>query len=113
MYENKPMNSITRPTLATAITAAITTFLDEATNTLSHVVRDQIIAFITEHKLQLEWILETHVHADHLSAAPYIQQRLGGRMAIGSNIPVVQETFGRVFNAGADISSLISWKLPA
>lgn len=49
--------------------------------------------------MTLEWILETHVHADHLSAAPYIQRQLGGRLAIGEHITVVQRTFGTLFNA--------------
>ena len=48
----------------------------------------------------MKWILETHVHADHLSAAPYIQERLGGKIGIGDRITVVQETFGKVFNEG-------------
>lgn len=65
---------------------------------------DEIIRHIRESGLELEWILETHVHADHLSAAPYIQQQLGGRLGIGFNITVVQETFGRVFNAGTDFA---------
>jgi glyoxylase-like metal-dependent hydrolase (beta-lactamase superfamily II) len=50
----------------------------------------------------VQWILETHVHADHLSAAPYLKDKLGGRMGIGSKISVVQETFGKVFNAGTE-----------
>lgn len=65
---------------------------------------DEIIRHIRNSGLELEWILETHVHADHLSAAPYIQQQLGGRLGIGFNITVVQETFGRVFNAGTDFA---------
>lgn len=65
---------------------------------------DEIIRHIRESGLELEWILETHVHADHLSAAPYIQQQLGGRLGIGFNITVVQETFGRVFNVGTDFA---------
>ncbi len=65
---------------------------------------DEIIRHIRDSGLELEWILETHVHADHLSAAPYIQQQLGGRLGIGFNITVVQETFGRVFNVGTDFA---------
>ena len=108
----------------------VTPFFDEQTNTFSYVVADpatghcavvdsvmnfdqasgstsfesadEIIAWIREHRLTLDWILETHVHADHLSAAPYIQQALGGKLGIGSNITVVQDTFGKVFNEGTE-----------
>jgi glyoxylase-like metal-dependent hydrolase (beta-lactamase superfamily II) len=52
--------------------------------------------------LTCEWVLETHVHADHVSAAPYVQEKLGGRLGIGDRIVVVQETFGKVFNAGTE-----------
>jgi len=122
------MNSISKADIDVGTRPTVTTFFDEPTNTLSYVVQDpgsnacavidsvmnldypsgsisfsgadQIIAFITGNKLDLEWILETHVHADHLSAAPYIQQRLGGRIAIGTNISAVQQTFADVFNIG-------------
>lgn len=63
---------------------------------------DRLMARVRELGLQVQWLLETHVHADHLSAAPYIQKKLGGRIGIGSRIRVVQETFGRVFNEGSD-----------
>jgi glyoxylase-like metal-dependent hydrolase (beta-lactamase superfamily II) len=59
---------------------------------------DEVIAFIKEHRLQLEWILETHAHADHLTAAPYIQEKLGGKIAIGDHITAVQGVFKGVFN---------------
>jgi glyoxylase-like metal-dependent hydrolase (beta-lactamase superfamily II) len=59
---------------------------------------DEVIAFIKEHRLQLEWILETHAHADHLTAAPYIQEKLGGKIAIGDHITTVQGVFKGVFN---------------
>lgn len=103
-------------------------FFDNATNTISYVVSDpktdncavidtvldydmsagrikyesadEIIAYVKEQGLTVEWVLETHVHADHLSAAPYVQEQLGGKLGIGSNITVVQEVFGKVFNAG-------------
>jgi glyoxylase-like metal-dependent hydrolase (beta-lactamase superfamily II) len=52
--------------------------------------------------LKLEWIIETHVHADHLSAAPYIQQQLGGKIGVGECIMVIQETFGKIFNEGTE-----------
>ena len=108
----------------------VTSFFDEPTNTASHVVRgptsgrcavidsvldydaasgrtatksaDKLIAFIREQGLEVEWILETHVHADHLSAAPYIKEKLGGALGIGENIRVVQDVFGKVFNAGTE-----------
>jgi len=60
---------------------------------------DELIAFIKERGFELEWILETHVHADHLSAAPYIQDQLGGKLAIGARITDIQEVFGKIFNA--------------
>ena len=59
---------------------------------------DAIAAFLAAHGLTLDWILETHIHADHLSAAPYLQRRLGGRIGIGSAVTEVQEHFGKVFN---------------
>lgn len=103
-------------------------FFDEATNTITYVLRepegracavidsvldfdyasgrtdtrsaDAVIEFICSEGLDLQWILETHVHADHLSAAPYIQERLGGKIGIGERITVVQDTFGKIFNEG-------------
>ena len=53
-------------------------------------------------KLNIEWIIETHVHADHLSAAPYIQEKIGGKIGIGEGIMLVQDTFGKIFNAGTE-----------
>lgn len=103
-------------------------FFDEATNTITYVVTephgracavidsvldfdyasgrtdtrsaDAVIAYIRDQSLDLQWILETHVHADHLSAAPYIQEQLGGKIGIGERITVVQDTFGKIFNEG-------------
>ncbi len=63
---------------------------------------DALIAFIRQSDLDVDWILETHVHADHLSAAPYLKDKLGGELAIGRNITVVQDVFGKVFNAGSE-----------
>ncbi len=63
---------------------------------------DMLIAEITARGLTLEWVLETHVHADHLSAAPYLVQKLGGKIAIGANIDSVQKVFGKIFNAGTE-----------
>jgi glyoxylase-like metal-dependent hydrolase (beta-lactamase superfamily II) len=108
----------------------VTAFFDEATNTISYVVKDpaspscaiidsvmdieyaagritydhadKMIAFVRDHDLTLEWLIETHVHADHLSAAPYIQRALGGKIGIGDKIMVVQETFGKIFNEGTE-----------
>lgn len=108
----------------------VTAFFDEATNTVSYVVRDPqgtaaaivdsvldfdyasgqtdtrsadaIIAHAKETGLRVEWILETHVHADHLSAAPYLQEQLGGKIGIGDQITVIQDTFGKVFNEGTE-----------
>lgn len=108
----------------------VTNFFDEATFTVSHLVADpltrtcavidsvldydsasgrttrasadKIIAYIRESDLKLQWILETHVHADHLSAAPYIQHALGGKLAIGGQITQVQQVFGKIFNAGSE-----------
>ncbi len=108
----------------------VTPFFDAATNTISYIVKDPnssscavvdsvmdidyaagritydhadaIIADIQARGLKLEWLIETHVHADHLSGAPYIQSKLGGKIGIGRNITVVQETFGKVFNEGTE-----------
>ena len=105
-------------------------FFDPATNTISYVVRDpagdacaivdsvmdidyaagrifyrhadEIIDYVRANGLRVEWLLETHVHADHLSAAPYIQGKLGGKLGIGARITVVQETFGKIFNEGTE-----------
>ncbi|MGI9393857.1 MAG: MBL fold metallo-hydrolase [Boseongicola sp.] len=108
----------------------VTAFFDKTTNTICYVVvdpngksaavidsvldfdyasgqtdtraADQVIDFLSKEGLKLEWILETHVHADHLSAAPYLQEKLGGKIGIGGNITVVQDTFGKVFNEGTE-----------
>ncbi len=61
---------------------------------------DAIVAYVKEQGLEVEWLLETHVHADHLSAAPYVQEKLGGKIGIGEKITVVQDTFGKIFNEG-------------
>ena len=69
------------------------------TNTAS---ADAVIAYVREHGLSVDWLLETHAHADHLSAAPYLQKALGGQLAIGRDIIRVQNVFGKIFNAGTD-----------
>ena len=117
------------PAIDVLVKPEVNAFFDEPTNTISYVVKDpasrscavidsvmdidypagrifhesadRIIAFIRAHGLKLEWLIETHVHADHLSAARYIQGKLGGRLGIGDRITVVQDTFGKVFNEGA------------
>jgi len=63
---------------------------------------DAVIAYVGEKELSVDWLLETHAHADHLSAAPYLQQKLGGKIAIGEHIVTVQNVFGKLFNAGTD-----------
>ena len=63
---------------------------------------DRIIEYVTSNNLKVIWLIETHAHADHISAAPYLQERLGGKLAIGRDIIRVQEVFGKLFNAGTD-----------
>ncbi|MGD9665115.1 MAG: MBL fold metallo-hydrolase [Novosphingobium sp.] len=65
---------------------------------------DAVIAHVTSNNLKVKWHIETHAHADHLSAAPYLQERLGGTLAIGREIAIVQGVFGKVFNAGSDFA---------
>ncbi|WP_232628723.1 MBL fold metallo-hydrolase [Methylobacterium sp. Leaf118] len=77
---------------------------DPASGTLSSTAVDPVIDYIRAENLTVAWILETHVHADHLSAAPSLQAQLGGRLAIGRGIVAVQETFGTLFNAGTDFA---------
>ena len=112
------------------MTPDVTAFFDEATNTISYVVKDpnsaavaiidsvldydqasgrtdttaadQMIAHVKEHNLDVKWLLETHVHADHLSAAPYLAREVGGKIGIGEEITTVQDTFGKVFNEGTE-----------
>ena len=119
---NFPVNMAVKP--------GVFAFFDDATNTISYIVKDpgsdacaivdsvmdidyaagritfdhadELIRVIKEKGLKLEWIIETHVHADHLSAAPYIQQELGGKIGVGSKITIVQDTFGKVFNEGTE-----------
>jgi len=108
----------------------VTAFFDQDTNTISYVVRDPkstacavidsvmdidyaagriayrsadlLIDHIQLNGLSLEWLIETHAHADHLSAAPYIQGKLGGKIGIGEHITIVQDVFGKVFNEGTE-----------
>ena len=75
---------------------------DYAAGRLSYDSADEMINYISSNQLTLEWIIETHVHADHLSGAPYIQEKLGGKIGIGEHIQSVQKTFGRIFNEGTE-----------
>ncbi len=109
---------------------SIAGFFDEATNTISYVVHDpatrqaavidsvldyeaasgrtsfgsadRIVEYVEQNELDVTWLIETHAHADHLSAAPYLQGKLGGQLAIGREIIRVQDVFGKIFNAGTD-----------
>lgn len=63
---------------------------------------DVVIDYVTSHNLKVTWLLETHAHADHFSAAPYLQEKLGGKIAIGEQITTVQAVFGKLFNAGTE-----------
>lgn len=108
----------------------VTAFFDEPTNTISYVVKDpgsnacaivdsvmdidyaagritydsadKIVDYVVKNGLKVEWLIETHAHADHLSAAPYIQGKVGGKLGIGENIKIVQEVFGKIFNEGTE-----------
>ncbi|MGO9543372.1 MAG: MBL fold metallo-hydrolase [Rhodomicrobium sp.] len=111
-------------------TPEVQAFFDPDSNTISYVVRDpaskacavidpvldfdyaagrigfqsadRMIEYIRKHGLKLEWLIETHAHADHLSAAPYIQEKLGGKIGIGEHIREIQEAFGKIFNEGTE-----------
>jgi glyoxylase-like metal-dependent hydrolase (beta-lactamase superfamily II) len=78
---------------------------DPASGRTSFSSADRLIHFVKEHALKVDWLLETHVHADQLSAAPYLKRELGGRLAIGENITTVQDTFGKLFNAGTEFAT--------
>jgi glyoxylase-like metal-dependent hydrolase (beta-lactamase superfamily II) len=75
---------------------------DYASGTISYDHAEMIIDYVTTQNLDVEWLIETHVHADHLSAAPYIQQKLGGKIGISDQITRVQTVFGKLFNAGTE-----------
>ena len=77
---------------------------DHAAGRTSFESADQIVAYVEAEGLSIEWILETHAHADHLSAAPYLQQKLGGKLAIGREIVTVQGVFGKIFNEGTELA---------
>lgn len=77
---------------------------DAASGRTATVAADELVAYVKQQGLTVEWLLETHVHADHLSAAPYLKQQLGGLLAIGEHILEVQEVFGKLFNAGTEFT---------
>ncbi|WP_267226557.1 MBL fold metallo-hydrolase [Dyella silvae] len=77
---------------------------DAASGRTNHASADDIVNFVEAKGLTVEWVIDTHVHADHLSASPYVQSRLGGKLAIGEHIRAVQETFGKLFNANDGFS---------
>ncbi|WP_170384732.1 MBL fold metallo-hydrolase [Ruegeria atlantica] len=87
--------------LACAIIDSVLDFDHASGRTDTHSA-DQIIDYVQAKGLRVEWILESHVHADHLSAAPYLQQKLGGKIGIGDQIVTIQETFGKIFNEGTE-----------
>ncbi|MEM8811922.1 MAG: MBL fold metallo-hydrolase [Pseudomonadota bacterium] len=76
--------------------------LDYAAGRLAFDCANRIADFVRQNGLTVEWLIETHVHADHLSGAPYLQDKLGGKIGIGENITLVQETFGKIFNEGTE-----------
>lgn len=84
-----------------AIIDSVLDYKPNSARTATHSA-DRIIDYVNRHDLTVEWLLETHAHADHLSAAPYLQEKLGGKLAIGEKIVVVQEVFGKIFNAGTE-----------
>ncbi|MBE7729957.1 MBL fold metallo-hydrolase [Komagataeibacter sp. FXV3] len=86
-------------TMACAIVDSVMDY-DPASGQTDHAMAQEIVDYVTAEKLKVEWLLETHVHADHLSAAPWLQERLGGRLGIGESIIRVQDIFGKMFNAG-------------
>ena len=78
---------------------------DPASGRTSCKSAERLIAYVREQALTVEWLLETHVHADHLSAAQYLKRELGGQLAIGEQITVVQNTFGKLFNVGSEFAT--------
>lgn len=75
---------------------------DHASGRTGFASADLVIAYVQQEGLTVDWLLETHAHADHLSAAPYLQQKLGGKLGIGADIATVQEVFGKIFNEGTE-----------
>jgi glyoxylase-like metal-dependent hydrolase (beta-lactamase superfamily II) len=77
---------------------------EQASGRTSYESADEIVAYVHAEGLTVDWILETHAHADHLSAAPYLREKLGGKLAIGTEIVTVQGVFGKVFNEGTEFA---------
>jgi glyoxylase-like metal-dependent hydrolase (beta-lactamase superfamily II) len=90
-------------TKSAAIIDSVLNF-NQASGRTSFESADQLIAYVRAENLTVEWLLETHAHADHLSAAPYLQKHLGGKLAIGADILTVQKVFGRIFNEGTQFA---------
>lgn len=88
-------------TLEAAIVDSVLDF-DPSSGRTDTASADAVIAYVTSKNLKVTWLLETHAHADHLSAAPYLQEKLGGKIAIGAQITTVQQVFGKLFNAGTE-----------
>ena len=78
---------------------------DPAAGRTSTTNADRLITYVQEHELTVDWLLETHVHADHLSAAAHLKHELGGKLGIGEKITVVQNTFGKIFNASSEFAT--------
>jgi glyoxylase-like metal-dependent hydrolase (beta-lactamase superfamily II) len=76
--------------------------IDYAAGRISYAAADKIVQHIRDKQLSVEWLIETHAHADHLSAAPYIQSKVGGKLGIGAKIRIVQDVFGKIFNEGTE-----------
>ncbi len=107
-FFDEPTNTATHvvhdpATLKCAVIDSVLDF-DPAAGRISTESADAVIAYVQGSGLAVEWLLETHAHADHLSAAPYIQEKLGGKLAIGREILTVQNVFGKIFNVGTEFA---------
>jgi glyoxylase-like metal-dependent hydrolase (beta-lactamase superfamily II) len=126
------MSAQSTETLVNPVIPKVVPFFDEDSNTFSYVVKDPdssacaiidsvaeidmgsggvtydgadaIIAYVKKHSLEVQWIIETHVHADHFSAAPYLKKALGGSIAIGEHVTKVQQRFAEIFNSGDEFA---------
>ena len=93
-----------KPGGACAIIDSVLDF-DAKSGRTSHASADKVVHYVHEHNLHVKWILETHAHADHLTAAPYLKEKLGGQIGIGAQIGAVQQVFKEVFNLEADFKT--------